>query len=164
MNTSHIDLYVLDDDGQFKPALDEDIIEAALTILDERLMRKGLVDGPDVAEQFLSLRLGGLEHEVFAGLFMDAQSRIIDYVELSHGSITETRVYPREVIKTALKLNAAAVIFAHNHPSGNPNPSDADVALTKLLVGAMDMIAVRVLDHIVIGGGAAVSFAEKGLL
>lgn len=164
MNTSHIDLYVLDDDGQFKPALDEDIIEAALTILDERLMRKGLVNGAEAAEQYFSLRLGGLEHEVFAGLFLDAHNRIIDYVELSHGSITETRIYPREVIKTALKLNASAVIFAHNHPSGNREPSDADVALTKMLVGALDMIAVRVLDHIVVGGGAAVSFVEKGLL
>ena len=116
------------------------------------------------ASAFFSLRLGSLEHEVFAAIFLDAQNRVIEYIELFRGTLTQTSVYPREVVKTSLRLNAAAVIFAHNHPSGVPEPSRADENLTKVLKDALALVDVRVLDHVIVAGGASVSFAQRGLL
>jgi DNA repair protein RadC len=127
-------------------------------------MRNGLISAPADAGNYFSLRLGDLEHEVFAAIFLDAQNRIIEYTELFRGTLTQTSVYPREVVKTALRLNAAAAIFAHNHPSGVPEPSRADEHLTKVLKDALALVDVRVLDHIVVAGGATVSFAQRGLL
>ena len=105
-----------------------------------------------------------LEHEVFAVLFLDTQHRLIEYSELFRGTIDSASVYPREVLKEALRLNAAAVIVSHNHPSGNPEPSAADKSLTKRLREALAMVDVRVLDHIIVGGTETTSFAEQGLL
>ncbi|CAJ0903153.1 hypothetical protein R20233_04895 [Ralstonia sp. LMG 32965] len=164
MTASHIDLFTLDDNGQFQLATAEQVIEAALAILDEKVMRNGLISAPADAGNYFSLRLGDLEHEVFAAIFLDAQNRIIEYTELFRGTLTQTSVYPREVVKTALRLNAAAAIFAHNHPSGVPEPSRADEHLTKVLKDALALVDVRVLDHIVVAGGATVSFAQRGLL
>jgi len=113
MTASHIDLFTIDDNGQFQLASAGQVIEAALAILDEKVMRNGLISAPADASAFFSLRLGSLEHEVFAAIFLDAQNRVIEYIELFRGTLTQTSVYPREVVKTSLRLNAAAVIFAH---------------------------------------------------
>ena len=104
------------------------------------------------------------EHEVFAALFLDSQHRLIEYVELFRGTIDQASVYPREVVKEALRLNAAAVVFSHNHPSGSPEPSQADRVLTQRLKEALALVDVRTLDHIVVGGAVTTSFAECGLL
>jgi len=164
MTASHIDLFTIDDNGQFQLASAGQVIEAALAILDEKVMRNGLISAPADASAFFSLRLGSLEHEVFAAIFLDAQNRVIEYIELFRGTLTQTSVYPREVVKTSLRLNAAAVIFAHNHPSGVPEPSRADENLTKVLKDALALVDVRVLDHVIVAGGASVSFAQLGLL
>ncbi|HGP3147634.1 TPA: JAB domain-containing protein, partial [Pseudomonas aeruginosa] len=102
--------------------------------------------------------------EVFAALFLDSQHRLLEYVELFRGTIDAAAVYPREVVKEALRVNAAAVIFSHNHPSGNPEPSQADKVLTQRLKEALALVDVRTLDHIIVGGEATASFAEQGLL
>ncbi len=164
MNASHFELYVVDEAGNFQIASADQIVETALILMDERVLRKGLIHKPDDASAFFSLHLGGLEHEVFACLFLDAQNRVIEYLELFRGTLTQTNVYPREVVKIALRLNAAGVIFAHNHPSGLPVPSQADKQLTKVLRETLALVDVRVLDHVVVAGGASVSFAATGLL
>jgi DNA repair protein RadC len=164
MSASLPDLFFLDATGTFVPASSEQIIESALSILDEKVMRNGLISVPADAGAFFSLRLGQLEHEVFAAIFLDAQSRIIEYSEMFRGTLTQTSVYPREVIKAALRCNCASIIFAHNHPSGVPEPSRADELLTQTLKSALALVDVRVLDHIVVAGGASLSFAQRGLL
>ena len=108
--------------------------------------------------------LAALEHEVFVGLFLDSQHRLIADRELFRGTLAQTSVYPREVVKSALALNAAAVIFAHNHPSGVAEPSRADELLTQSLKAALQLVDVRTLDHFVVAGAHVVSFAERGLL
>ncbi len=108
--------------------------------------------------------LAGYEREVFAALFLDAKHRLIQYVELFQGTIDSTAVYPREVVKEALRLNAAAAIVAHNHPSGNREPSEADKSITRRIKEALALVDVRALDHIIIAGTQSVSFAERGLI
>ena len=111
------------------------------------------------------LHLAELEHEAFAALFLNAQNRLIEYRELFRGTLTQTSVYPREVVKAALRLNADAVIFAHNHPSGLSEPSHADEVLTGSLKSALAVVDIKVLDHFIIAGrGEPLSFAERGLL
>ena len=112
----------------------------------------------------LRLRIGWLPHEVFAALFLDAQNRLIDDEELFRGTLTQTSVYPREVVKHALKHNAAALILAHNHPSGVAEPSRADELLTASLKQSLALVDVRVLDHLIVAGNATVSLAERGLV
>jgi DNA repair protein RadC len=108
--------------------------------------------------------LAGKDHEVFVAVFLDAQHRVIDAEELFQGTLTQTSVYPREVVKASLRWNAAAVIFAHNHPSGVAQPSQADELLTRNLKDALALVDVKVLDHFIIAGNASISFAERGLL
>lgn len=115
-------------------------------------------------KHYLRLQLGARPHEVFAVLFLDAQNRLLALEELFRGSLTQTSVYPREVVKRALSHNAAGVILSHNHPSGMAEPSKADEYLTQTLKKALDLVDVKVLDHIVVGRDQAVSFAERGLL
>lgn len=155
--------------GAIKPVFgspsDDQVIEAALRILDSRLRTNGdVMSSPDATRQYLRLRLQQLEHEVFAVLFLDNRHRVIDYVELFRGTIDGACVHPREVVKEALARNAAAVVFAHNHPSGDPDPSEADKRLTERLKAACGIVDIRVLDHIIIGGAESVSFAERGLI
>ena len=114
--------------------------------------------------QYLQLHLGGRPHEVFAVLFLDAQHRLIALEELFRGTLTQTSVYPREVVVRALHHHAAAVVLAHNHPSGDVTPSRADEMLTRTLQGALALVDVRVLDHVVVGAGGTLSMAQKGLL
>ena len=118
---------------------------------------------PQHTLDFLKMELGGLEHEIFGCIFLDNRNRVICFEQLFNGTIDGAAVHPREVVKRTL-LNAAAVIFAHNHPSGVPEPSSADKAITKQLKGALGLVDVRVLDHVIIGGNASVSFAERGYI
>jgi DNA repair protein RadC len=147
----------------------ERILDAAKELLARALseeMQEGeVLSSPDKVRDFLRLRLAERPHEVFMVLLMDVQHRLLADVELFRGTLTQTSVYPREVVKLALSHNAAAVIFAHNHPSGVPEPSQADIHLTHALRQALSLVDVRTIDHIVLGGTALpVSFAERGLL
>ena len=140
------------------------VLEMARRALRESLDHGSALNSPQAVCDYLRLKLQGRPHEVFAVFFLDAQNRVLAMEELFRGTLTQTSVFPREVVKRALAHNAAAVIFAHNHPSGVAEPSRADDALTSALRQALALVDVRVLDHFVIGAGAAVSFAERGLL
>ena len=139
-------------------------IEIAKRAARESLARGGLLTSPDAVRDYLRLMLSARENEVFVALFLDSQHRLIAADELFQGTLAQTSVYPREVVKTALAHNAAAVIFAHNHPSGVAEPSRADELLTQSLKAALALIDVRTLDHFVVAGGQVVSFAERGLI
>ena len=131
----------------------------------ETLVERTLFDSPQIVRDWLRLRLGHLPHETFCVLLLDARHCLIDAVDLFRGTLTQTSVYPREVVKLCLARNAAAVIFAHNHPSGAAEPSTADELLTRALKEALSLVDVRVLDHFVVPAhGSPVSFAERGLL
>lgn len=145
---------------------DDAIIESALNILEKRITYCSdapALSSPEASKQYVKLQLSRYEHEVFACLWMDNRNRVINFNKLFRGTIDGASVYPREVVKAALKHNAAAVIFAHNHPSGVAEPSHADEQITKRLKDALSLIDVRVLDHLVVGE-EVISFAERGLL
>lgn len=143
---------------------EDKVIAAALEILRGRLADQRAFNSPRDVRDFLQLNLHGLEHEAFWVVYLNAQHRVIAAEELFRGTLTQTSVYPREVVKAALQRNAAAVIFAHNHPSGIAEPSHADELLTRSLRSALALIDVTVLDHFIIGEGRIMSFAERGLL
>lgn len=132
--------------------------------LDEELHRECVLTSPGSVRDYLRLVFAGQEYESFVVLFLDAQNRLIEANELFRGTLTQTSVYPREIVKEALRQNAAAVIFAHNHPSGIPEPSKADEMLTTCLKQALSLVDVKVLDHFIVAGPATLSFAEQGLL
>ncbi len=138
--------------------------ELAKRALTEEIRRDTLLNSPDKVRAFLRLQLAHLPHEVFLALFLDAQNRLLAAEEMFRGTLTQTSVYPREVVKRALAHNAAAVVFAHNHPSGVAEPSRADELLTRALRDALNLVDVRVLDHLIVGHGNVSSFAERGLL
>ncbi len=140
-------------------------LELARRGLREELRAPPSLSTPDIVRDWLRLKLGTLPHEVFLALWLDAQNRLIADEELFRGTLTQASVYPREVVKRALTHNAAAVIFAHNHPSGVAEPSAADELLTRNLKQALDLVDVRVVDHFIVAGQARpLSFAERGLL
>jgi len=149
-------------ESQFK-CLEDKILERAAEIMQQRYARLVALNSPSTAIDFLKAKLGAYEREVFAALYLDSQNRIIDYQELFFGTINAASVYPREVVKSVLNKNATSVIFAHNHPSGDPTPSQADKLITKKLESALALIDVTVLDHIIVGE-TCVSFAERQLL
>ena len=140
------------------------VLEMARRALAQQLERGPVFDAPARVKDFVALQLGGLPREVFAVMFLDSQHRLIEWRELFQGTLTQTSVYPREVLRQAMALNAGAVILAHNHPSGLAEPSRADEFLTQSLKNALAMVDVRVLDHLVVGQGQVVSLAERGLL
>lgn len=140
------------------------VMEMARRALAEKLKQGGALNSPQAVRDFLRLKLQSLPHEVFVGVFLDAQNRVLATEDLFAGTLTQTSVYPREIVKRALHHNAAAVIFAHNHPSGVAEPSRADETLTATLKRALALVDVQVLDHFVIGADSALSFAERGLL
>lgn len=140
------------------------VLELARRALREDVKRDTVLSSPGKVRDYLRLMLARLEHEMFVALYLDAQNRLLATDELFRGSLTQTSVYPREVVKQALKHNAAAVIFAHNHPSGVAEPSRADELLTSNLKQALSLVDVKVLDHMIVAGSATVSFAERGLL
>ena len=132
--------------------------------LNEQMQVKDMLSSPQQVRDFLCLKLGSLSREVFVVLFLDAQNRMIMSEEMFSGTLTQTSVYPREVVKKALHHNAASVIFAHNHPSGIAKPSQADELITKQLKQALALVDVRVLDHFIVAGNTTFSFVERGLL
>jgi DNA repair protein RadC len=141
------------------------VIKKALRVLEGRMRAHGpLLSSPQAVHTYLRLRIASLGHEVFVVLFVDSQHRLIAAEEMFRGTLAQTSVYPREVVKAALKHNAAAVIFAHNHPSGVAEPSRADELLTGALKQALALVDCKVLDHFVVGGTQSISFAERGLL
>lgn len=142
---------------------DNQILEAAAEILANKRIKQDAFTSSQAAKDFLRFKLAKYEREVFAVMLLDSQHKLIDYQELFFGTIDAACVYPREVIKAVLAENAAAVVFAHNHPSGYAEPSQADIAITKRLSEALALIDVKVLDHIIIGE-TTTSFAERGLL
>ena len=146
---------------------EESIIVQAMRILAGRVRTGPIMDSPSVVKDYLALHFAAASaggREVFAVLFLDAQHRLLQVEEMFHGTLTQTSVYPREVLKRALALNAGAVVLAHNHPSGIAEPSRADEHLTATLRSALALVDVRVLDHFVVGSGQVVSMAERGML
>ena len=150
--------------GAARYTLFQAILELSRRELYSQLQRGDALSSPDSVRRYLSSQLAGRQHEVFCGLFLDNRHRVIEYTELFTGTIDSAAVYPREVVKHCLRSNAAAVIFAHNHPSGVAEPSDTDVRLTRKLTDALALIDVRVLDHLIIGQGVQTSLAERGLM
>ena len=142
---------------------DEHILEAAAYVIAQKNMRQGILSCPADCAEFLRFKLALVEHEVFMMFLLDSQNRIIELVEMFRGTINGAAVYPREVVKTVLKFNAASVVISHNHPSGICEPSEADKLITNRLKQALALIDVSVLDHIVVGE-QCYSFAEHGLL
>lgn len=140
-------------------------IDLALSILDGLYKREPLhATSPERAKQYCQLKLAHLEYEVFAMLLLDQRHRLISFDPIFRGGIDGASVYPREVAKTALSSNAAAVIFAHNHPSGIAEPSQADLGITGVLKNALQLLEIRVLDHVIVGADHAYSFSENGQL
>ncbi len=140
------------------------VLELARRAMAEQLRAREVLDSPDAVTQYLQLHLAHRGHEVFAVLFLDAQHRMIVMEEMFRGTLSETSVYPREVVVRALYHRAAAVVLAHNHPSGQVRPSPADEALTRALRAALGLVDVRVLDHVIVSPGQALSMAQRGLL
>ena len=140
------------------------VLELARRALAQQLREREVFDSPNAVKHYLQLHLAAKRHEVFAVLFLDAQNRLLGMEELFRGTLTQTSVYPREVALRALHHHAAAVILAHNHPSGGVQPSRADEAITQNLKSALALIDVRVLDHVIVAPGQALSMAEKGLI
>ena len=150
--------------GDAKRAQLAALLEVARRCLGEDLRAGDALTSPAAVRDYLRLALGSREHEVFVALFLDSQNRVLKTDEMFRGTLGQTSVYPREVVKAALAANAAAVIFAHNHPSGVAQPSQADELLTRSLKDALALVDVKVLDHFIVAGRHCLSFAERGLL
>lgn len=163
-NAGRAELTAVNGMGDSKYAQLQAIFEMSRRALAEQMRQRDALASPQAVRDYLRLKLGGLTREVFLVLFLDAQNRVVASEELFSGTLTQTSVYPREVVKRALHHNAAAVILAHNHPSGMAEPSRADEMLTRALKDALALVDVRVLDHFVVAGNNALSFAERGLL
>ncbi|SCX55714.1 DNA repair protein RadC [Variovorax sp. EL159] len=140
------------------------VLELARRAMGEKLRQRTVFDSPEAVKQYLQLHIGSRPHEVFAVVFLDVQHRLIALEEMFRGTLTQTSVYPREVVTRALHHQAAAVVLSHNHPSGSIAPSRADESLTQTLRAALGLVDVRVLDHIIVGPGQSFSMAERGLL
>ena len=169
-STSSIDavaaaaLLVRDVDGQYRPARADEVLHQARRVLSQRVRRGATMSSPEAVKDYLRVEIGALEHEVFCVLFLDAQHRIIALKQMFRGTVTQTSVYPREVVEEALACNSAALVLARNHPSVSVEPSRADEYLTQTLKTALALVDVRVLDHLVVAGADVCSFAERGLV
>jgi len=150
--------------GRAKFAQLQAVIEMARRALREKLATGNALNSPSAVRDYLRLKMQSLPHEVFVAMFLDAQNRVIETEELFRGTLTQTSVYPREVVKRALHHNAGAVILAHNHPSGVAEPSHADETLTQALKQSLALVDIRVLDHFIVAGSSVLSFVERGLL
>lgn len=157
-------LLVRDVAGSYRPAEPAEVLQAALRVLAGQLRGTEMLSSPQAVRDFLRIQLGRLEHEVFAVIHLDAQHRVIEYVEMFRGTVSQTSVYPREVVKEALARNSAAIVLVHNHPSGFAEPSRADELLTQTLKSALSLVDVRVIDHLIVAGATILSFAERGLI
>ena len=158
--------FIRDAEGAYQPAHPEQIIDLAKSIISSRLHRSEDIEitSPTAVMQYLQLQLAAKEQEIFSAMFLDTRHRLIEFKKMFFGTIDGASVHPREVVKAALKCNAAAVIFSHNHPSGVAEPSQADIAITGRLKSALALIDVRVLDHIVVTADDCVSLAQRGHL
>ncbi|MDR2853357.1 MAG: DNA repair protein RadC [Burkholderiaceae bacterium] len=150
--------------GTAKRAQLSAVLELARRALTEQLKAQPVLGSAQEVQQFLQLHLAGQSHEVFGVLLLDAQHRLIRFEALFRGTLTQTSVYPREIVQLALTHGAAAVVLAHNHPSGSAEPSHADATLTRTLQAALGLIDVRVIDHVIVAPGLAVSMTERGLI
>jgi DNA repair protein RadC len=157
-------LLVCDVAGEYRPADADEVLQAAQRLLAGRVHGTDVLTSPAVVKDFLRARLGNLPHEIFAVVHLDAQHRVLDYVEMFRGTVSQTSVYPREVVKDALSRNSSALLLVHNHPSGSPEPSRADEHLTQTLKSAAALVDVRVLDHLIVAGDSVLSMAQKGLM
>jgi DNA repair protein RadC len=164
MSNTTASLFHRSPDGTYVPATSREILEAARAVLARRIRRGTALSSPTTTREFLAVRLGDREHEVFCCLFVDARHRLIELVELFRGTIDGASVHPREVVREALTRHAAAVILVHNHPSGVAEPSQADELITRRLRDALALIDVRVLDHLIVAGDQCTSLAERGVL
>jgi DNA repair protein RadC len=161
---SRKDICEMDGIGSAKFAQLQAVIEMARRALAEQIAEADALSSPGAVRDYLRLSLQSLPYEVFMGIFLNAQNRVISSDELFRGTVDQTSVFPREIVKRALAHNATSVIFAHNHPSGSPEPSPADRHLTRALSDALGTVDVRVLDHFVVAPGSILSFAERGLM
>ena len=144
---------------------DDEIIQMALSVLTHRFsLKKTALNSPGTVRDYLRLTLADREHEIFAAVFLDSQHRVIACEEIFRGTLTQTSVYPREIVKASLHHNCAAIIFAHNHPSGVAEPSQSDRMLTDALKQALSLVDVRVLDHFIVAENEILSFAERGII
>ena len=150
--------------GQAKFVQLQAVLEMSRRALREEMLSGDALNSPRAVREYLQLLLRSRQQEVFMAIFLDAQHRVLAAEELFHGTLTQTSVYPREVVKRALHHNAAAVIFAHNHPSGVAEPSDSDRLLTDALKQSLQLVDVRALDHFIVAGSSCLSFAEKGMM
>jgi DNA repair protein RadC len=150
--------------GPAKRAEVSAVLEIARRVLAQQLAEQPLFDSPQAVKDYLALHLRPLAHEAFAVLFVDTRHRLLQLEVMFRGTLAQTSVHPREIVKRALALNAAAVVLAHNHPSGAAEPSRADELLTQTVRAALQLVDVRVLDHLIVGKAAVLSFAERGLL
>lgn len=157
-------LLVRDTNGNYITAPKCAILEAARNVIQSKLVKGEAFTSPEAVKEFLVMKLGGFEHEVFSIILMDNQHKVISYLEMFRGTVNSATVHPREIVKTALAANASAVIISHNHPSGFPEPSGSDRAITKRLKDALELVDIRVLDHIIVAGLESVSFAERGII
>jgi DNA repair protein RadC len=157
-------LWVRGSFNELRTATPAEVIAAARRAMTRRVRRGMAMNSPHIVREFLTMKLGTLEHETFAVMLLDSRHRLIDYVELFRGTIDKASVHPREVVKLALARNAAALVLAHPHPSGAAEPSQADELITRRLKEALALVDVRLLDHVIVAGGDAVSFADRGLL
>ena len=154
-------LFVMDDGGEYRPASKNEIFTAAKRLSSSNLRRGKIIKSSVEAGEAVQHKMVGYEHEIFACLFLDSRHRLLEFAEIFKGSISCTTVHPREIVKEALRLNAAAVIFAHNHPSGETAPSPQDIELTQKLRQILHHIDVKVLDHVIIGDDV-LSMADSG--
>jgi DNA repair protein RadC len=161
---SNYNLFIHDADGAFEPATTEQILTAARQALAHRVRRGASLSSPQKVREYLTMRLGHLDHEMFGLILVDNRHRVIEYIELFRGTIDGASVYPREIVKLALEKGAAACVLIHNHPSGVKDQSQADELITKRVAAALALIDVRVLDHCIVAGAEILSFAEQGLL
>jgi DNA repair protein RadC len=164
LNASAADLQRVKGLGPAKRAELLAVLELTRRALAQQLRERAVFASPDAVKQYLQLHLAAKAHEVFAVLFLDVQNRLLAMEELFRGTLTQTSVYPREVVLRALHHQCAAVVLAHNHPSGSVQPSRADEALTQSLKAALALVDVRVLDHVIVGAGDTLSMAERGLV
>lgn len=161
---SAFELSIREVNGQYRPATGDEVITAARRAIARKFRRGTSLTSPSLTRDFLRLQLAPLEHEIFSIVFVDSRHCVLSYQEMFRGTVDGASVHPREVVKEALYQNAAAVIFAHCHPSGNPEPSRADELITAKLRDALALVDIRVLDHIIVAGPETCSMAERGFL
>jgi DNA repair protein RadC len=164
MTTSATHLFVCEQTGEYRLATPDEVRAAALANLLGDLTEKPVLNSPSKVKDYLRLQIGDLPHEVFSVMFLDPHNRLLAYEQMFRGSLSQTMVYPREVVKRALVLGADGVILTHNHPGGTTKPSQSDMKLTRTLQEALALVDVTVRDHIIVARGSSCSMAEDGLL